>query len=86
MGIDPGGRAVETGACGFPHVRGDRPLGKKREALAQDDWERVIERTYGLLVAEFGRDGAKRFFPSASRTALSESVPESDDELEPTQA
>ncbi len=52
--------------------------------LAQDDWERVVERIYGLLVAEFGRDGARRFFPAAARTALSDSAVGSDDDLEPT--
>jgi hypothetical protein len=48
-------------------------LARTERDVAQDEWETVMEKTFGLLVAEVGRKQANRFFPRVRRTSTEES-------------
>ncbi|MRG97566.1 hypothetical protein [Polyangium spumosum] len=62
--------AIEAGIVAF--TAGSEQLGKARtnEALArtrldaaEEAWERLLTKVYGLLIADLGRAAAERFFP-----------------------
>ncbi len=61
--IDTGLKAFQDAAKALSDARTDESLAYTRLVTATEAWERQIEKTYGALVAEFGRARANGFFP-----------------------
>ena len=61
--IDTGLKAFQDAAKALSDARTDESLAYTRLVTATEAWERQIEKTYGALVAEFGRAHANGFFP-----------------------
>lgn len=68
-GIDPGIKDFEDAVKALDAARTDAALADTRLAKATDAWSKQMEKTYGALVAERGRDAAEHFFPRVSRKA-----------------
>jgi hypothetical protein len=47
-------------------------LARTERDAAADEWDTIMEKTFGLLVADLGRRKANRFFPRVKRTASEE--------------
>jgi hypothetical protein len=61
--IDAGLDGFSTAVKALDKARTDEALASTRLAAATEAWEKQMEKTYGALVAEQGKEKAERFFP-----------------------
>jgi len=61
--IDDGLAAFNVGTTALTAARTEESLAKTRLEAAEEAWERLMEKVYGLLVADLGRAAAEAFFP-----------------------
>lgn len=65
--IKKGLEAFSTASKAVDAARTELALADTRQVAAEEAWDRQIEKTYGVLVAEMGRARAERFFPKARK-------------------
>ena len=67
--------AVHTGLEDFNLATAELTEARTAHAMAnsecdaaEDDWDALMEKTYGLLISEVGKKAAERFFPRSKRS------------------
>jgi hypothetical protein len=68
--IDTGIAAFKAGISALSTARTEESLAKTRLESAEEAWEKLMTKVYGILVSELGRAAADSFFPKtrASKT------------------
>ncbi|UQA57326.1 hypothetical protein [Polyangium aurulentum] len=63
--IDAGIAAFNAAVDALSKARTEEALASTRLDTAEDAWNRLMTKVYGLLISELGRPAAERFFPKA---------------------
>jgi hypothetical protein len=77
--IDKGLTEFGAATTAVSAARTDEALASTKLDAAEDAWDRLMEKAYGVLVAELGRARAERFFPkirSRRKKKTTEETPE----------
>lgn len=76
--------AYQAAAAQLDAARRAEALALTALRTAEEDFNTLLERTYGALTAKLGKRGAERFFPRLRTGSPRASTPEEPEETEPT--
>lgn len=65
--IRKGADAFEVAAAAVDEARNKLGLAKTKLDAVEEEWARAMEKTYGYLISEHGKQKAERFFPALSK-------------------